>query len=93
MRRAEGHRSHRARAPQHASRPAPRAETVLPGALCARSADAHTAAPIVWWGRSAAMRTGLGDPFVDSYLKLRTAHWQEFQAYLSPWEVQMYLDS
>ena len=41
---------------------------------------------------SAAMRAGLGDAFVDSYVKLRRAHWEEYAAHLSQWEVQAYLD-
>mmetsp|Transcript_90858 Transcript_90858/g.231203 ORF Transcript_90858/g.231203 Transcript_90858/m.231203 type:complete len:491 (-) Transcript_90858:157-1629(-) len=41
---------------------------------------------------SAAMRRNLGDAFVDSYLKLRRAHWDEYTAELSAWEVQQYLD-
>ena len=38
------------------------------------------------------MRAGLGDAFVDSYVKLRRAHWEEYAAHLSQWEVQTYLD-
>ena len=41
---------------------------------------------------SAAMRAGLGDAFVDSYVKLRRAHWEEYAAHLSQWEIQTYLD-
>ncbi len=42
---------------------------------------------------SAALRAHLGDAFVDSYLKLRRAHWDEYAADLSPWEWRAYLDS
>ena len=35
----------------------------------------------------------IGDAFVDSYLKLRRAHWDEYAADLSPWEWRAYLDS
>ena len=42
---------------------------------------------------SAAMRAGLGDAFVDSYVKLRRAHWEEYAAHLSQWELSNYLDS
>lgn len=43
--------------------------------------------------KSDALRDGLGGEAVDSYLKLRRAHWDDFTSYLSPWEVQQYLDS
>ena len=43
--------------------------------------------------RSSAMRMGLGDEFVDSYLKLRRAHWAEYMAQLTPWELETYLDA
>ena len=42
--------------------------------------------------RSSAMRMGLGDEFVDSYLKLRRAHWADYAATLSPFEFDHYLD-
>ena len=42
---------------------------------------------------STALRDGLGEPFVDSYLKLRRAHCAEYAAQLTPWELQTYLDS
>mmetsp|Transcript_4528 Transcript_4528/g.11985 ORF Transcript_4528/g.11985 Transcript_4528/m.11985 type:complete len:468 (+) Transcript_4528:55-1458(+) len=42
---------------------------------------------------SSALRTGLGNLFVDSYLKLRRDHWDDYANYLSPWELQAYLDS
>jgi glutamine synthetase len=41
---------------------------------------------------SAGLRRQLGDGFVNSYLKLRRAHWQEYTAHLSTWELQEYLD-
>ncbi len=41
---------------------------------------------------SAALRGGLGDGFVDAYLKLRRQHWEEYTAQLSQWEVETYLD-
>jgi len=30
---------------------------------------------------------------VDSYLKLRRAHWAEYMAQLTPWELETYLDA
>ena len=41
---------------------------------------------------SAALRDGLGDAFVDSYLKLRREHWRQYAAQLTPWELAEYLD-
>ena len=43
--------------------------------------------------KSSALRGGLGESFVDSYVKLRRAHWDEYASYLSPWELNAYLDS
>ena len=43
--------------------------------------------------RSRALRGGLGDAFVDSYLKLRRDHWDEYANHLSQWELDAYLDS
>ena len=40
----------------------------------------------------AGLRAGLGDAFVDSYLKLRRAHWADYAATLSPFEFDHYLD-
>lgn len=42
--------------------------------------------------RSSAMRTGLGDELVDSYLKLRRAHYLDYTSQLTAWEMQAYLD-
>ena len=42
--------------------------------------------------RSSAMRMGLGDEFVDSYLKLRRAHYLDYTSQLTAWEMQAYLD-
>ena len=42
---------------------------------------------------SSPLRSGLGDAFVDSYLKLRRAHWAEYMAQLTPWELETYLDA
>lgn len=42
---------------------------------------------------SDALRSALGDPFVDAYLKLRREHWREYTAHTSPWEISAYLDS
>ena len=42
---------------------------------------------------SIPLRSGLGDAFVDSYLKLRRAHWAEYMAQLTPWELETYLDA
>ena len=41
---------------------------------------------------SQALRAGLTDAFVDSYLKLRRAHWDEYARHLSPWEIEAYFD-
>ena len=41
---------------------------------------------------SSALRAGLGDELVDSYLKLRRAHWADYAATLSPFEFDHYLD-
>eukprot|EP00967_Tisochrysis_lutea_P043380 scaffold52414_cov33-Tisochrysis_lutea.AAC.1 len=41
---------------------------------------------------SAGLRRQLGNGFVDSYLKLRRAHWQDYTSHLSHWEVKEYLD-
>ena len=38
------------------------------------------------------MRMGLGDEFVDSYLKLRRAHYLDYASQLTAWEMQAYLD-
>ena len=41
---------------------------------------------------SGALRAALGGEFVESYVKLRRAHYDEYAAHLSPWELQAYLD-
>merc|ERR1719265_801358 len=41
---------------------------------------------------SAAARATLGEIFVDSYVKLKRAHWEEYCAHLSKWELEQYLD-
>ena len=38
-------------------------------------------------------RAVLGDAFVDSYTKLRRAHWEDYCAHLTVWEREQYLDS
>ena len=43
--------------------------------------------------RCAAARATLGDAFVDSYVKLRRAHWEEYCAHISRWELETYLDA
>ena len=35
---------------------------------------------------------GLGDKFVDSYLKLRRAHYLDYTSQLTAWEMQAYLE-
>jgi len=40
---------------------------------------------------NAAMQS-LGPELASSYYKLRQAHWEEFNAHLSTWEIQQYLD-
>lgn len=42
---------------------------------------------------SPALAARLGEPFVASYLKLKRAHWAEYTAQLTPWELQTYLDA
>ena len=39
------------------------------------------------------LTAALGADFKASYLKLRRAHWQEFTAQLTPWELATYLDA
>jgi len=41
---------------------------------------------------SAMLREALGSAFVDSYVKLRTAEWQDYMSYLSNWERERSLD-
>ena len=40
----------------------------------------------------AALYDALGGEFVEAYLKLRRAHWDEYLMHLSEWEVEQYLD-
>ncbi|MEN9232090.1 MAG: type III glutamate--ammonia ligase [Thermostichus sp. DG02_5_bins_236] len=42
--------------------------------------------------RSSLMRTALGDPFVNAYLKLKQQQWQEFSHQITPWERETALD-
>ncbi|MEQ8826545.1 MAG: type III glutamate--ammonia ligase, partial [Parvibaculum sp.] len=42
--------------------------------------------------RSKALRAGLGAPFVDSYLKLKRAEWDDYMRHLSDWERETTLD-
>ena len=41
---------------------------------------------------STALRDGMGSDFIDSYLKLRRAHWLEYKSQLTQWEIDQYLD-
>ncbi|MGB6922789.1 MAG: type III glutamate--ammonia ligase, partial [Methyloceanibacter sp.] len=41
---------------------------------------------------SSVMRKGLGAPFVDAYLKLRHADWNEYSRQLTDWERRTTLD-
>lgn len=41
---------------------------------------------------SAPLRGGLGDRFVDSYLKLKHAEWQQYSSHLSEWERKATMD-
>jgi glutamine synthetase len=41
---------------------------------------------------NAMLREALGTPFVDSYVKLRMAEWQDYMAYLTDWERERSLD-
>jgi glutamine synthetase len=42
--------------------------------------------------KDTTLRAGLGDAFVDAYLKLRQAEWLAYSAHLSDWERQHTLD-
>ncbi len=42
--------------------------------------------------RSRVLRDGLGDDAVESYVKLRTAEWQDYMGHLSSWEREHTLD-
>ena len=42
---------------------------------------------------SEVLAGGMGQEFVDSYLKLRRAHWVEYTSHLSAWELETYLDA
>ena len=42
--------------------------------------------------RSRVLRDGLGDDFVESYVKLKTAEWQDFMGHLTTWEREHTLD-
>ncbi len=41
---------------------------------------------------SSVLRAGLGDSFVDSYLKLRHAEWDAYAGHLSQWELETTMD-
>jgi glutamine synthetase type III len=41
---------------------------------------------------SAMLREALGAPFVDSYMKLRLAEWQDYMSHLTDWERERGLD-
>jgi glutamine synthetase len=43
--------------------------------------------------RSSILRDALGGGFVDSYLKLRTADWQDYMRHLTDWEREHTLDA
>ena len=53
----------------------------------------NLAAALDLFEASQAARSTLGDAFVDSYVKLRRAHWEEYCAHLTRWELEQYLDS
>jgi len=42
--------------------------------------------------KSAVLRAGLGDAFIDAYLKLRHADWNDYARHLTDWERQTTLD-
>ncbi|MCF2971694.1 type III glutamate--ammonia ligase [Synechococcus sp. Nb3U1] len=42
--------------------------------------------------QSSVLRTALGDPFVNAYLKLKRQQWQEFSHQITPWERETTLD-
>ncbi len=44
------------------------------------------------FGSSEMLRQSLGDEFVDSYLKLRTADWHDYMRHLTQWERDHTLD-
>ena len=67
-----------------------------------RVAEARSKAPKLPQNLSAALdkfessnaaREVLGESFIGSYVKLRRAHWEEYCAALSRWELEQYLDS
>ena len=64
-------------------REAPKEARRLPGNLldALRALDA-----------SAMLRAALGSPFVDSYVKLRMAEWQDYMSHLTDWERERSLD-
>jgi len=41
---------------------------------------------------SEPLRAGLGETFIDSYVKLRTAEWNEYASHLTDWERTNTLD-
>ena len=41
---------------------------------------------------AATLRDGLGDDFVDAYLKLRRQHWAQYCGTVTDWERAQYLD-
>ena len=42
---------------------------------------------------SAMLREALGDVLVDSYIKLRTAEWNDYMRHLTEWEREHTLDT
>jgi len=41
---------------------------------------------------SSVLRKGLGEPFVNAYLKLKHADWNDYAAHLTEWERKTTLD-
>ena len=59
----------------------------------ARKLPANLAEALDALESSTALEATLGAPFMASYLKLKRAHWNEYMAQLTPWELQTYLDA
>lgn len=47
---------------------------------------------LLYLGQSKALKAGLGEGFVDSYIKLKEAEWARYMGQVSAWERETYLD-
>ncbi|MCR5797600.1 MAG: glutamine synthetase family protein [Eubacterium sp.] len=69
-------------------------ENILPGEECSEKADrlpATLGESIEIMRNSKFVREALGDQFVDSYLDIKSAEWQEYMSQVSDWEISKYL--